>query len=86
MAAAKHAHRAADARRHGAHAAASWGSAGPQVCKIVGITYRQLDYWARTDLVRPSLADAHGQRHAAPLLVPRPRRLKVVKSLLDAGV
>ena len=28
--------------------------------EIVGITYRQLDYWARTDLVRPSLADAQG--------------------------
>ena len=32
------------------------GYRGPQVCKIVGITYRQLDYWARTDLIRPSLA------------------------------
>ena len=29
------------------------GYRGPQVCKIVGITYRQLDYWARTELVRP---------------------------------
>src|SRR2546421_12600011 len=36
------------------------GYRGPQVCKIVGITYRQLDYWARTELVRPSLADARG--------------------------
>ena len=36
------------------------GYRGPQVCKIVGISYRQLDYWARTDLVRPSLADARG--------------------------
>ena len=36
------------------------GYRGPQVCKIVGISYRQLDYWARTDLVRPSLADAQG--------------------------
>ena len=46
------------------------GFRGPQVCKIVGITYRQLDYWARTDLVRPSMTDAQGQRHAAPVLVP----------------
>ncbi|MDQ1376764.1 MAG: hypothetical protein QOE15_937, partial [Acidimicrobiaceae bacterium] len=30
------------------------GYRGPQVCSIVGITYRQLDYWARTDLLRPS--------------------------------
>ena len=28
------------------------GYRGPQVCKIVGITYRQLDYWARTDLLK----------------------------------
>jgi DNA-binding transcriptional MerR regulator len=62
------------------------GFRGPQVCKIVGITYRQLDYWARTDLVRPTLADAHGsgtqRRYSYRDLV----RLKVVKSLLDAGV
>jgi DNA-binding transcriptional MerR regulator len=59
---------------------------GPQVCAIVGITYRQLDYWARTDLVRPSLADARGsgtqRRYSYRDLV----RLKVVKNLLDAGV
>jgi len=36
------------------------GYRGPMVCKIVGITYRQLDYWARTDLVRPAMADAKG--------------------------
>jgi len=62
------------------------GFSGPQVCAIVGITYRQLDYWARTDLVRPSLADARGsgtqRRYSYRDLV----RLKVVKSLLDAGV
>ena len=32
----------------------------PAGVQIVGITYRQLDYWARTDLVRPSIADAKG--------------------------
>ena len=31
---------------------------GKKAAEIVGITYRQLDYWARTDLVRPSVADA----------------------------
>ena len=41
--------------------AAAEGYRGPQVCKIVGITYRQLDYWARTDLIRPSLVDAKGR-------------------------
>jgi DNA-binding transcriptional MerR regulator len=62
------------------------GYRGPQVCKIVGISYRQLDYWARTDLVRPSLADARGsgtqRRYSYRDLV----RLKVIKNLLDAGV
>src|ERR1700738_712140 len=62
------------------------GYSGPQVCTIVGISYRQLDYWARTELVRPSLADARGsgtqRRYSYRDLV----RLKVIKSLLDAGV
>jgi DNA-binding transcriptional MerR regulator len=62
------------------------GFRGPQVCKIVGITYRQLDYWARTNLIRPSIADAKGsgtqRRYSYRDLV----ELKVIKSLLDAGV
>jgi DNA-binding transcriptional MerR regulator len=62
------------------------GFRGPQVCKVVGISYRQLDYWARTDLVRPSLADARGsgtqRRYSYRDLV----RLKVIKNLLDSGV
>jgi hypothetical protein len=36
------------------------GYRGPAVCRIVGITYRQLDYWARTGLVEPSLRRAEG--------------------------
>lgn len=62
------------------------GFRGPQVCSIVGITYRQLDYWARTDLLRPSIADAKGsgsqRRYSYADLV----ELKVIKKLLDAGV
>jgi len=62
------------------------GYSGPTVCKIVGISYRQLDYWARTDLIRPSLADAAGsgtqRRYSHRDLV----ELKVIKSLLDGGV
>ena len=62
------------------------GFRGPHVCKIVGITYRQLDYWARTDLIRPSIADAKGsgtqRRYSYRDLV----ELKVIKNLLDAGV
>jgi DNA-binding transcriptional MerR regulator len=62
------------------------GFRGPQVCSIVGITYRQLDYWARTHLIRPSITDAKGsgsqRRYSYSDLV----ELKVIKNLLDAGV
>jgi hypothetical protein len=36
------------------------GFSGTRTAQIVGISYRQLDYWARTDLIRPSLSDAKG--------------------------
>jgi DNA-binding transcriptional MerR regulator len=62
------------------------GFSGPQVCKIVGISYRQLDYWARTDLIRPSLADARGSGTQRRYSYRDLLRLKVIKSLLDAGV
>ena len=62
------------------------GYRGPQVCKIVGITYRQLDYWARTDLVRPTLADARGSGTQRRYSYRDLLRLKVVKNLLDAGL
>ena len=62
------------------------GFRGPQVCSVVGITYRQLDYWARTDLLRPSISEAKGsgtqRRYSYRDLV----ELKVIKRLLDAGV
>jgi DNA-binding transcriptional MerR regulator len=67
-------------------ATAAHGYRGPQVCSVVGITYRQLDYWARTDLLRPSLSDAKGsgtqRRYSFTDLV----QLKVIKRLLDAGI
>jgi DNA-binding transcriptional MerR regulator len=62
------------------------GYRGPQVCSIVGITYRQLDYWARTDLIRPSLADARGSGTQRIYSYRDLVELKVIKSLLDAGV
>jgi DNA-binding transcriptional MerR regulator len=62
------------------------GYRGPQVCKIVGITYRQLDYWARTDLVRPSITDAAGSGTQRLYSYRDLVALKVIKSLLDAGV
>src|SRR4029079_10460289 len=62
------------------------GFSGTKAATIVGITYRQLDYWARTDLVRPSLADARGSGTQRKYSYRDLVRLKVVKSLLDAGV
>ena len=62
------------------------GYRGPQVCSIVGITYRQLDYWARTDLLRPSLADAKGSGTQRRYSYRDLLELKVIKRLLDAGI
>jgi DNA-binding transcriptional MerR regulator len=62
------------------------GYRGPQVCKIVGITYRQLDYWARTELVRPSVCDANGSGTQRLYSWSDLIELKVVKKLLDGGV
>ena len=62
------------------------GFRGPQVCSIVGITYRQLDYWARTGLLRPSLADAKGSGSQRLYSYRDLLELKVIKQLLDAGV
>ena len=67
-------------------ATAHGGFRGPQVCKIVGITYRQLDYWARTGLLRPSLADAKGSGSQRLYSYSDVVELKVVKQLLDAGI
>ena len=62
------------------------GYRGPTACKAAGITYRQLDYWARTGLVEPAVRGAAGSGSQRlygfrDILV-----LKVVKRLLDTGV
>ncbi len=59
---------------------------GKRSAEIVGITYRQLDYWARTDLVRPSLADASGSGSRRSYSYRDLLKLKVIKTLLDAGL
>jgi len=58
----------------------------PEVCKIVGITYRQLDYWARTDLVTPSIRDATGSGSQRLYSFEDLVTLRVIKNLLDTGV
>lgn len=62
------------------------GFRAPQVCKIVGITYRQLDYWARTDLLTPSLRAASGSGSQRVYAFQDIVQLRVVKRLLDAGM
>lgn len=62
------------------------GFRGPQVCNVVGITYRQLDYWARTGLLRPSIADARGSGTQRVYSYRDLLELKVIKQLLDAGI
>jgi len=62
------------------------GYRGPQVCKVVGITYRQLDYWARTGLVRPSVMDANGSGTQRLYSFRDLVELKVIKQMLDAGI
>jgi DNA-binding transcriptional MerR regulator len=62
------------------------GFSGTKAAKIVGITYRQLDYWARTDLVRPSLSDAAGSGSRRAYSYRDLLELRVIKSLLDAGI
>jgi DNA-binding transcriptional MerR regulator len=62
------------------------GYRGPTACSAAGITYRQLDYWARTDLVRPSVADAKGSGSRRQYSYRDLLELKVIKTLLDAGI
>ena len=58
----------------------------PEVCRIVGITYRQLDYWARTALVTPSVRDASGSGTQRLYSFHDLVTLRVIKNLLDTGV
>ena len=52
----------------------------------MGITYRQLDYWARTGLLRPSITDATGSGSQRRYSYGDVLELKVIKRLLDAGL
>jgi DNA-binding transcriptional MerR regulator len=62
------------------------GFRAPEVCKLVGISYRQLDYWARTNLLTPSLQDAAGSGTQRRYSFTDVVQLRVVKNLLDAGM
>jgi len=58
----------------------------PIACQIAGITYRQLDYWARTDLVVPSIRNAAGSGSQRLYSFKDILVLKIVKQLLDTGI
>jgi DNA-binding transcriptional MerR regulator len=62
------------------------GYRGPTACSAAGITYRQLDYWARTDLVVPTVRSATGSGSQRLYSFKDILVLKIVKRLLDAGV
>ena len=62
------------------------GYRGPTACAAAGITYRQLDYWARTGLVEPSIRPAAGSGTQRLYSFRDILVLKVVKRLLDTGV
>lgn len=62
------------------------GYRGPTACAAAGITYRQLDYWARTELVLPTIRAAHGSGSQRLYSFRDILVLKVVKRLLDTGV
>ncbi len=62
------------------------GYRGPTACSAAGITYRQLDYWARTELVVPTVRSASGSGSQRLYSFKDILVLKVVKRLLDAGV
>jgi DNA-binding transcriptional MerR regulator len=62
------------------------GYRGPTACQAVGITYRQLDYWARTGLVEPTVRSATGSGTSRLYSFKDILVLKVVKRLLDTGI
>ncbi len=62
------------------------GYRGPTACNAAGITYRQLDYWARTGLVEPTVRSATGSGTQRLYGFRDILLLKVIKRLLDAGV
>lgn len=62
------------------------GYRGPAACRAAGVTYRQLDYWARTGLVEPSVRNPSGSGNHRLYSFRDILVLKVVKRLLDTGV
>lgn len=62
------------------------GYRGPIACSAAGITYRQLDYWARTGLVEPSVRGAAGSGSTRLYSFRDILALRIIKRLIDTGV
>ncbi len=62
------------------------GFNGATICRIAGVTYRQLDYWIRTGLVVSSVAEASGSGSKRIFSYRDLLEIRVIKSLLDSGV
>jgi len=62
------------------------GYRAPDACDVVGISYRQIDYWAKTGLVTPSVQPAMGSGTQRLYSLGDLIELKLIKKLLDAGV
>lgn len=67
------------------HTDAAFGFRSPQVCAIVGISYRQLDYWDRSGLLGPSMQSASGSGSQRLYSFQDIVTLRVIKRLKDAG-
>lgn len=68
------------------HPPATAGLTAPQLCRAVSVTYRQLDYWARTDLLRPSLSEARGSGTQRRYSLDDARVALTMRRLLDSGM
>jgi DNA-binding transcriptional MerR regulator len=62
------------------------GIRGPQVCRLVGISYRQLDYWARTGLAEPSVAPTKGSGYPRLYSLFDIKLLRLIVSLRSIGL
>jgi DNA-binding transcriptional MerR regulator len=62
------------------------GFRGPVACSVAGISYRQLDYWARTGLVVPEIRAAEGSGSQRLFSFRDILILRVIKRLIDAGI
>lgn len=62
------------------------GFSAPQVCVLAGVSYRQVDYWARSGLLEPSLQVAHGSGSRRRYSYRDVLQLKVIRRLLDGDV